>query len=74
MNVAPVLSIVSPVYRAEMFVDKLVSEIQKVCLSLNVDFEIILVDDRSPDQSWQKMKQLSASNPEVTSIRLSKNF
>ena len=74
MKAVPIISIVSPIYKAEMFVDKLVSEVQKVCMSLNVEYEIILVDDRSPDHSWQKMKQLSTSNSEVKSIRLSKNF
>lgn len=74
MNLETVISIVSPVYRAEMFIEKLVSEIQKVCENLNISYEIILVDDRSPDQSWTKMKQISAVNPFVKSIRLSKNF
>ena len=37
-------------------------------------FEIILVDDRSPDNSWEVMKQLSTKFPEVKSIRLSRNF
>ncbi len=68
------LSIVSPVYRAEKFVEKLVFEIEKVCLTLNVDYEIILVDDRSPDQSWIKMKAISANNSKIKSIRLSRNF
>jgi glycosyltransferase involved in cell wall biosynthesis len=39
-----------------------------------VTFEIILVDDRSPDNSWEVMKQLSTKFPEVKSIRLSRNF
>lgn len=74
MSQKPILSIVSPIYRAEKFVEKLVFEIEKVCLTLNVDYEIILVDDRSPDKSWIKMKEISAVNPKVKSIRLSKNF
>ena len=41
---------------------------------LDVTFEIILVDDRSPDNSWEVMKQLSTKFPEVKSIRLSRNF
>lgn len=41
---------------------------------MNVTYEIVLVDDRSPDNSWAIMKQLSEKFPEVKSIRLSKNF
>ena len=74
MNQNPHISIVSPVYRAEVFVEKLVFEIEKAVQSLNVTYEIVLVDDRSPDNSWQKMKQLSLQNPKVKSIRLSRNF
>jgi len=38
------------------------------------DYEIILVDDRSPDNSWEVMKVLSSQNPKIKSIRLSRNF
>lgn len=41
---------------------------------MQVDYEIILIDDRSPDNSWEVMKNISKSNPEVKSIRLSRNF
>lgn len=74
MNSQPIISIVSPVYRAEKIVDKLVSEIQKVMKVINVSYEIILVDDRSPDNSWLKMKELSSKYQEIKSIRLSRNF
>lgn len=70
----PHISIVSPVYRAEKMLHKLVSEIQKVMGELNLSYEIILVDDRSPDNSWQVMSELSQQFPEVKSIRLSRNF
>ena len=70
----PFLSIVSPVYRAEKIVDKLVFEIQKTMILMNFDYEIILVDDRSPDNSWSAMKKISAQFHEVKSIRLSRNF
>ena len=74
MNQIPHISIVSPVYRAENIVGKLVDEIQKVMRQINVNYEIILVDDRSPDNSWEEMKQISSKNAEVKSIRLSRNF
>ena len=41
----PLISIVSPVYRAEKIIEKLVSEIQKTMVLMNVSFEIILVDE-----------------------------
>ncbi len=74
MQQIPMISIVSPVYKAEKMLEKLVYEIQKSMQILQVPYEIVLVDDRSPDNSWQVMKQLSAKHNELICIRLSKNF
>lgn len=68
------ISIVSPVYRAEKILPLLVSEIDKVMKKLNTDYEIILVDDRSPDNSWEIMKNLSSENQNLKIYRLSRNF
>ena len=68
------ISIVSPVYRAEKILPILVSEINLVMERIGEDYEIILVDDRSPDNSWKVMKVLSSQNPKIKSIRLSRNF
>ena len=68
------ISIVSPVYRAEKILPILVSEINLVMERIGEDYEIVLVDDRSPDNSWEVMKVLSSQNPKIKSIRLSRNF
>ena len=68
------ISIVSPVYRAEKILPILVSEINLVMERIGEDYEIILVDDRSPDNSWEVMKVLSSQNIKIKSIRLSRNF
>ena len=74
MNNLPIISIVSPVYKAELILEKLVEEIQLVMKKLELDYELILIDDRSPDNSWEVMKKLSSSFSEIKIIRLSKNF
>jgi dolichol-phosphate mannosyltransferase len=68
------ISIVSPVYRAEGILDKLVAEIISTMTELNQPFEIILVDDRSPDQGWNTMQQLAAKDTRIKCVRLSRNF
>ena len=68
------ISIVSPIYRAEKILPILVSEINLVMERIGEDYEIILVDDRSPDNSWEVMKVLSSQNSKIKSIRLSRNF
>ena len=68
------ISIISPVYRAEKILPILVSEINLVMERIGEDYEIILVDDRSPDNSWEVMKVLSSQNSKIKSIRMSRNF
>src|SRR5690606_14684228 len=70
----PKISFVSPVYQGEKILNKLVLEIQTVMQRIGEPFEIILVDDRSPDNSWEVMKTIAFANKEVKSVRLSRNF
>ena len=68
------LSIVSPVYRAELVLDELVERIAKSVPSAFNSYEIILVDDFSPDKSWQKIVEISNKNSKVRGFKLSRNF
>lgn len=71
---SPLLSIVSPVYRAEGLVDELVQRIKASAGLLTEDYEIILVDDRGPDNSWARIQAQAAQDPRVRGLRLSRNF
>ena len=74
-SVVPVLlSVVSPVYQAEALVAELVRRIVAATASLTPHVEIILVDDRSSDDSWGVIQQLAARDPRIQGIRLSRNF
>ncbi|MBL1221995.1 glycosyltransferase family 2 protein [Chryseobacterium sp. L7] len=68
------ISIISPVYRAEKTLPLLVSEINAVMSRIGEKYEIILVDDRSPDNSWKVMKDLAENNAHMKIFRLSRNF
>lgn len=74
MSTSPHISIVSPVYRAEEILETLVSELHLTLQKIGTSYEIILVDDRSPDNSWEIMKRIASENEQVKSIRLSRNF
>lgn len=69
-----VISVVSPVYRAEDCVEELVNRLSRVLEGLVGQFEIILVDDGSPDGSWAKIRKLAHTNPHCKGILLSRNF
>lgn len=68
------LSIVSPVYLAETLVDELVQRVVEEASKVTEDFEVVLVDDGSPDRSWQRIVAAGMSDPRVKGIRLSRNF
>jgi dolichol-phosphate mannosyltransferase len=67
-------SIVSPVYRAEKLVDQLVRRIKAAVEPLGMSFEIVLVDDRSPDNSWAAIVAQARQDERVRGVRLSRNF
>lgn len=68
------ISVVSPVYRAENIVDKLVERIMAAVSKITDRYEIILVEDRGPDGSWEKIKENCAKYKQVRGFRLSRNF
>lgn len=73
------ISVVSPIYKGEKMLDSLVGRNiavlqQMIADSLISDYEIILVNDASPDNSWEKMKEICAKDIHVKGINLSRNF
>lgn len=68
------ISIISPVYQGEKMLDELVSRISNAVRMIRNDYEIILVNDCSPDGSWEKIKEICATNKNVKGINLSRNF
>ncbi|MFC2188226.1 glycosyltransferase family 2 protein [Fulvivirgaceae bacterium LMO-SS25] len=68
------ISIISPVYGAQGMINELVNRISKAVENICEDYEIILVEDHSPDNSWLEMEVVSKQNIRVKSIKLSKNF
>ena len=71
---SPFISVVSPVYKAEGCVEELCRRIKLAIEPLTKDYEIILVEDRSPDQSWSAIQMEAAKDDRVIGVRLSRNF
>ena len=61
-------------YRAEAMLDELVRRIKASLAPITDNFEIILVDDRGPDNSWGRIQAQAALDPRVRGVRLSRNF
>lgn len=68
------LSIISPIYKGEKMLEELVSRIEASVETFTNDYEIILVNDCSPDNSWTKIKEICGRDKKVKGINLSRNF
>jgi glycosyltransferase involved in cell wall biosynthesis len=68
------ISVIVPVYRAQGTIDELVFRIEQSVYTITDQIEIILVDDHSPDGSWEKIEKIAESKKFVKGIKLSRNF
>jgi dolichol-phosphate mannosyltransferase len=68
------ISIVSPVYKAKNIIPLLVNRIENSVCKITPDYEIILVEDGSPDNSWQVIENVARNNSKIKGIKLSRNF
>lgn len=72
--VTPEISVVVPSYGCRDCLQALCARLTDVLSALVPSFEIILVDDRSPDASWPIIEGLAQQYRAVRGIRLSRNF
>jgi len=68
------LSIVVPVYRGETLVEPLVARLSKALPTFAKKYEIILINDGSPDGSWEVIEQLVKKYKWVRGARLMRNY
>jgi dolichol-phosphate mannosyltransferase len=74
MEAKPHISVISPVYGAAALLDELVDRIKKTLKQITDNYEIILVEDAGPDESWAKIEAICARNPKVVGLQHSRNF
>lgn len=70
----PVLSIVVPVYNGAATLRDLCARVDAAMRAAGVRYEMVLVNDGSPDTSWREIVRLSEQWPEVRGIDLMRNF
>lgn len=70
----PFISVVSPVYNAENILETLIEKVTAEVTKITQEYEIILVEDGSQDQSWTTIKTICSKNTRVKGIKLSRNF
>ncbi len=68
------LSVVIPVYMGEPFLEELYTRIRQSAERLTPNWELILVNDASPDGSWRNIVKLAERDTRVIGLNLSRNF
>ena len=70
----PQLSVVIPCYNEEACLEMLHARVSAAAkAAVGEDYEIVLINDGSRDASWQVMQRLSAGDPRLVAINLSRN-
>ena len=68
------ISVVTPVYGCGNSLKKLYERLENSLSQITNSFEIIMVNDASPDNAWEAIKLLSEKDKRVKGINLSRNF
>jgi undecaprenyl-phosphate 4-deoxy-4-formamido-L-arabinose transferase len=73
-TIVPALSIVIPVYNSEPIVPDLVAELGKHLPKLANEYEVVLVNDGSRDNSWGAIHEQAKTHAWIHGINLMRNY
>ena len=68
------ISVILPLFRTRSYLAELHRRLTAVLSAREEDYELLMVDDGSPDGIWQAVKELASRDPHVRGICLSRNF
>ena len=68
------ISIVMPVYREAAHIGEVLRDVHDSLVKADVRFEIVLIEDGSPDDTWKALVEQSKNFPMMRAARLSRNF
>ena len=68
------ISIITPVYGCCKSLNNLYERLNQTLSMITDNFEIIMVNDSSPDNAWESIKELSKKDGRIKGINLSRNF
>ena len=69
----PFLSVLVPCYRDEVGLDELHRRLTLVCEGGGCSYEIVLVEDGSPDRTWDAICRLAEKDSRIVGLQLSRN-
>ncbi len=70
----PNISIAIPTYKCNDCILELYKRLKEIFEKNNIDHEIIFINDASPQNDWEAIKQIAEEDKRVKGINLSRNF
>ncbi|WP_425404938.1 glycosyltransferase family 2 protein [Hwanghaeella sp.] len=70
---APKITVLSPVYGCRDCLEKLAERVTATFEITSLDWELLFVDDRGPDEPWDLICALAEQNPRIRGLRLARN-
>ena len=69
------ISVVIPCYHSRLTLGGVTADLERMMATRpELDYEIILVNDNPPDETWDLIQRLRAENPRIHGICFSRNF
>ena len=68
------LSVLMPLYCEGSHIANVLSAVRDALATVDISYEIILVDDGSPDDTWKVITEQAEASPVLRAVRLSRNF
>lgn len=68
------LSVILPSYNEELNITQISETLDRLLTGEKIPYELIFVNDGSEDHTWDKIKEVRQTNPQVTGVNFSRNF
>jgi polyisoprenyl-phosphate glycosyltransferase len=70
----PLVSVIMPVFREGAHLHGILTDVRKSLTACDVRYELVLVDDGSPDNTWQVITAEAENCQAIRAVRLTRNF
>ena len=70
----PLISVVIPLFNEGSHLRELLSDLKSALQQTGCRFEVVLVDDGSVDDTWERIKDEARALPSLRALRLTRNF
>jgi glycosyltransferase involved in cell wall biosynthesis len=74
MTLKPGISVIVPVYNSAVTLNDLIEQLGKVLPSLAGEYEVILINDGSHDNSWETIEKICHENTWVQGVNMMRNY